>query len=98
MVTVFQCGTDIQFLRLLARRNGYECYVELDPAGGQPVGHFHPPRYSAATQGVLSVGMGAESTVDKLTVRFDMLRPAATRVSNSDVDAGNDQTAEITSV
>src|SRR5277367_3762515 len=29
--TTMQRGTDIQFLQALAKRNGYECYVELNP-------------------------------------------------------------------
>lgn len=48
--------TDAEFLRLLARRNGFECYVELAPgeiepgphAPGQSRGHFHRPRADAA--------------------------------------------------
>src|SRR5206468_2037110 len=39
--TLIQRGTDIQFLRHLAERNGYECYVESND-GGQLEGHFHP--------------------------------------------------------
>src|SRR5215212_3966607 len=48
--TTIQRGTDIQFLRQLAERNGYECYVETDPQGGNrsPIstnrGWNSPPR------------------------------------------------------
>lgn len=96
--TVIQRGSDIQFLRMLARRNGYECYVDLDASSGQPVGHFHPPKYSAAPQGTLSIGMGRDSTIEKLRIRYDMLRPAAARAGNLDLYASDEQTAEISSV
>ena len=49
-----QRGTDIQFLRYLARRNGYEAYVEINPSSGETEGHFHPPQLDQPPQGVLS--------------------------------------------
>jgi phage protein D len=96
-VTVIQRATDIQFLRQLARRNGFDCYVELDPASGQPTGHFHAPRVDDAPQGVLAVGMGQESTVDKVEFHFDMLRPAHAVAANLDAAASDDQSAEVVS-
>ena len=36
-----QRGTDIRFLRRLARRNGFDCYVQPEPLTGLDVGHFH---------------------------------------------------------
>lgn len=56
--TVIQRGTDIQFLQALAQRNGYECYVEMNPESGVVEGHFHQPRLQQPPQGVLSVNMG----------------------------------------
>src|SRR5215218_1916538 len=72
--TTIQRGTDIQFLRQLAERNGYECYVETDPKGGPPVAHFHKPRLEQTTQGVLSVNMGQATNVNRFRARYDMLR------------------------
>lgn len=96
--TVIQRGSDIQFLRTLARRNGYECYVDLDAANGQPVGHFHLPKYAATPQGTLSIGMGRDSTIETLRIRYDLLRPAVTKIGNLDLYSSDEQTAEITSV
>src|SRR5207249_1296995 len=70
-----QRGTDIQFLRQLATRNGFECFVEVDPASGTVEGHFHPPNLDETPQGVLSVNLGSATNVDVFTARFDMLRP-----------------------
>ena len=40
--TTIQRGTDIRFLRRLARRNGFDCYVQPEPLTGLDVGHFQP--------------------------------------------------------
>lgn len=97
-LTVIQRGTDIQFLRTLARRNGYECYVELDPNSGSPVGHFHPPRLDSDPQGVISVGMGAASSITSLKIRHDMLRPTTASAAGVDVDSLEEQTTEVSAV
>lgn len=81
--TLIQRGTDIRFLRRLARRNGYECYVETDPDTDKPTGHFHPPRLDGEPQGVLTVGMGAP-TVDAFTVRHHMMSTAAAQAHGVD--------------
>lgn len=73
--TLVQRGTDIRFLRRLAQRNGFECYVEADPGTGRATGHFHAPRLDAPPQGVLTVGMGSP-TVDQFQVRHRMTQAA----------------------
>jgi len=97
-VTTVQRGSDIQFLRQLARRNGYECYVTPDPTSGAATGHFHPPRYDAAPQGTLSVGMGRDSTVESLRITYDEARPAQTQTANIDLFSSGAQTAQVTSI
>jgi len=89
-----QRGTDIQFLRHLAGRNGYECYVETDPQGGPPVAHFHRPRLEQSAQGVLSVNMGEGTNVNQINARYDMLRPTTTRVTGLDIGTRSDQPAQ----
>ncbi len=37
-----QRESDWQFLQRLARRNGYRCWIEVDPDRGEPVGYFGP--------------------------------------------------------
>ncbi|WP_250281614.1 phage late control D family protein [Frankia sp. CiP1_Cm_nod2] len=87
-MTTIQRGTDIGFLRGLAVRNGYECYVEANPASGALEGHFHPPKLDAAAQGVLSVNLGPATNVDAFTARFDMVRPTTATAGGVDVRAG----------
>jgi phage protein D len=82
--TLMQRGTDIQFLQGLAERNGYECFVELNPSSGAVEGHFHPPRHDEEPQGTLTVNMGASTNVNALRVRHDMI--AATTATATVVD------------
>src|SRR5688500_18247653 len=79
--TLLQRGSDMQFLRQLADRNGYECFVALNDASGQAEGHFHPPKHDAKAQGVLSVNLGAATNVNAFAARFDMLGPTTAEVT-----------------
>jgi phage protein D len=89
--TTMQRGTDIQFLRQLATRNGYECYLELEPLTGIVMGHFHPPRVDQSPQGVLSVNLSDSTNVNSFTARYDMLRPTAAEATGVDVESQEDQ-------
>jgi hypothetical protein len=73
--TTIQRTSDIRFLRQLARRYGYECFVQPDPLIGVDVGHFHPPQIIAPPQGVLSINFGAATNLTSFDVRYDMLQP-----------------------
>jgi phage protein D len=95
--TTIQRGTDIQFLRQLAERNGYECYAETNPRGGQPVAHFHKSRLEQGAQGVLSVNMGQATNVNRFRARYDMLRPTTAQVTGLDVETRSDQPAQVDS-
>lgn len=92
--TVMQRGTDIQFLRELARRNGYESYVELNTDTGQVEGHFHLPRVDQTHQGVLSVNMGTATNVNSFQGRNDMIRPASAVANNLQISDQSDQNAD----
>jgi phage protein D len=76
-VTTIQRVSDIRFLKQLARRYGYECFVQPDPLIGVDTGHFHPPQIIAPPQGVLSVNFGASTNLDNFDVRYDMLQPTS---------------------
>jgi phage protein D len=88
---VVQRGTDIQFLRLLAQRQGFEVYLEVDPGSDSLTGHFHPLRLDQEPQGVLTVAMGQSSNLNRLQVRWDMLRPTQAQVDNLDAGSGENQ-------
>lgn len=95
--TILQRGTDIQFLNRLARRNGFECYIETNPATGQTEGHFHAPRLNEQSQGVLTVNMGDATNVNAFGARFEMLRPVTAQVTGLDVDTRSEQPAQADS-
>jgi phage protein D len=93
--TLVQRGTDMQFLRRLADRNGYECFVEVAD-GGQVEGHFHPPKHDAQPQGTLTVNMGSATNVNRFRARFDMLGPATAKGATLDPSDASDQTGDAT--
>lgn len=76
--TIIQRETDIRFLKRLAARNGYECYVE-----GKS-GYFRKPDLTAAPQPVLAVQFGDDTNVFKFAVTVDGLAPADIAMSQLD--------------
>jgi len=93
-VTSIQRGTDFQFLRQLAARNGYEVFVETDPRDGTAKGHFHAPRLNQEPQAVLSVNLGEGTNVNSFEARYDMLRPTEAQAAGLGVKDQSDQTSQ----
>jgi phage protein D len=73
--TTIQRGTDLRFLRRLARRNGFDVYVQPEPVTGIDQGFFRPRQTLGAPQAVLNVHMGSETNVAGFRVRYDMTQP-----------------------
>jgi phage protein D len=92
--TEMQRGTDIQFLQSLAQRNGYECYVELNPESGIVEGHFHKPRLQQSPQGVLTVNMGGATNVNSFQANFDMLQATTAKAANVDVHSSDQESTD----
>ncbi len=67
--TVIQRETDMQFLDRLARRNGFECFVE---AG---TGYFRAPQLDQEPQPVLAAHFGDETTLVCFSAEVDALAP-----------------------
>jgi phage protein D len=67
MSTIIQRETDIQFLKRLALRNGYHCYVD------GKTGVFGRPQIDADPQHVLSVQFGDETNVNWFHLDVDAL-------------------------
>ena len=61
--TIVQRETDMQLLRRLALRNGFDCYVEGD------TGYFRPPDRKADAQPRLAVHFGTQTNVEWFTVQ-----------------------------
>src|SRR5215211_5083030 len=83
--SIIQRGTDIRFLRRLARRNGFDCYVQPEPLTGVDVGHFHKRQLTGAPQAVLSVELGPETNVCDFSIRYELTRPTAAIAAGLDV-------------
>jgi hypothetical protein len=76
--TTTQRGTDIRFLRRLAQRNGYECFVQPQPQTGLDLGYFGPAtNYPGPPEAVINVRMGPDTNVSEFKIRYDMTRPTA---------------------
>ena len=93
--TMIQRGTDIQFLQELARRNGFEVYIETNGNTGLVEGHFHAPRLDLPPQGVLSVNMRDATNVNSFNARFDMLRPSTVQTTNLDLQSREVQQSQV---
>ena len=65
--TIIQRETDIQFLKRLALRNGYECFVDGD------TGYFRPPQVADTPQPVLAVQFGDETNVNRFQLEVNAL-------------------------
>ncbi|MGK8558158.1 phage late control D family protein [Nocardia gipuzkoensis] len=76
--TIIQRETDIQLLRRLALRNGFECFVDGD------TGWFRPPAVDAEPQPVLAVFFGGRTNVNRFELEAHALAPS--EVSMSQVD------------
>lgn len=68
--TILQRETDLHFLRRLALRNGFACWVEGKRA------HFAPRLADPEPQPVLAAHFGEETTLLSFTAGVDALRPA----------------------
>ena len=91
--TIIQRETDLQFLKRLALRNGFECYVEGD------TGYFGPLRLADAPQPVLAVQFGDETDVSRFSLEINALAPADVAMYQVDRMSGDllDATASTTS-
>jgi hypothetical protein len=81
-----QRGTDIRFLRRLAQRNGFECFVQPQPQTGLDFGYFGPPmNLPGLAMAVLNVKTGAQTNVSEFKVRYDMVKPTLAVAAGVDV-------------
>jgi len=93
--TTIQRGTDIRFLRRLARRNGFDCYVQPEPLTGLDIGHFHARQLTGMPQAVLSVEVGDETNVRDFGVRYDLTRATGANASGIDVQTKSAQPVQV---
>ncbi len=77
--TLMQRGTDIQFLRDLARRNGKLCRVACKDTPGQRTGYFAKPALDADPAITLTLNPSTDATVSALDFEWDVTRPSAVK-------------------
>lgn len=95
IATITQRDTDIQFLKRLARRNGYECFVTSD------TGFFRKPVLDAEPLPYLAAHFGGETNLINFDAKLNSLRPTkvemhqidtvAKQVQDSVVEAGEQE-------
>lgn len=69
--TIIQRETDIKFLKRLARRNGYECFVENNS------GYFRKPVLTEPPQKILAIHFGNETNLSFFQADLNLLQPVA---------------------
>ena len=94
--TTIQRGTDIRFLKRLARRNGFEVFVAPQPDTGIEVGYFQPFPLSGTPVATFAVRAGTSTTLTGLRVAQDMLNPTTATIDALDY-RHSQQSATITS-
>jgi hypothetical protein len=95
--TLLQRGTDLQFLRGLARRGGKLCRVACTTTPGARTGYFTVPAVSGQPVATISLVDPASWTVETLDFDWDVMRPTEADASQVDLtqsaDTGSDVTA-----
>jgi len=76
--TIIQRDTDMQFLKRLARRNGYECVARGDTF------YFQPPPLSDPPLAVLAAHFGADTNLYSFEARVNAMRPAQVEMHQID--------------
>jgi phage protein D len=91
--TTIQRGTDIRFLRRLARRNGFDCYVQPQPLTGIDQGFFQSRQLLGLPQAILNVSFGEDTNVSDFRIHYDLTAPAAAQAYGLDADTNQLQPA-----
>lgn len=94
--SMLQRCTDAEFVRLLAKRNGFEAFVEpvdgeevadSDHPGIGVIGHFHAPRLDLKAQEPLTLMPETHPSLIELRARWDSHRP--TSIVSRHMDPGS---------
>lgn len=98
--TLMQRGTDIQFLRWLARRNGKICRVACSDTPGQRTGFFAKPKLDGDPVVTMTLNDPAGAwTVHALDIEWDVTRPTAVATrqalfNDDDADGASGDTSD----
>jgi phage protein D len=75
--SLMQRGTDIQFLRMLARRNGKICRVACKDQPGQRIGYFAKAKLDGDPVLTLTVTDPENWTMEAMDLEWDVTRPTS---------------------
>lgn len=92
--TTIQRGTDIRFLRGLARRNGFDCYVQPDALTGVDTGHFGARSLFGTPDAVISANFGDDTNVSDLQISYDLAAPTTAIATGLDATTMTAQPAQ----
>ncbi|HYK05710.1 MAG TPA: contractile injection system protein, VgrG/Pvc8 family [Thermoanaerobaculia bacterium] len=96
--TIVQRGSDIHFVRELARRNGYDFYFASDNVTGEVVAHFKEPKLDGTPQADLAVQFGDESNLRSFNVSLSGRRPLNVNVRQLDIKTASTNSADAAGV
>jgi len=83
--TIVQRGTDIQFVRELAQRNGLEFYFETNQDSGKVSAYFRAPQLDGTPQPDLAIQSADNSNLNRFAAHLTGQRPLAVKVTQMDV-------------
>ena len=92
--TIIQRGTDIQFVRDLAQKNGMEFYFETDDSGTLTA-YFRAPQLSGTPQADLAIQFGDQSNLRKFSAHLSGQRPLNVKAAQIDVNANGTNVAAV---
>ena len=90
-----QRGTDLAYIRALAKRVGYVFYVEPGPVPGVSVAYWGPQIKVGVPQPALNINMDAHTNVESLSFKFDNNKNAIPTVQYYDETTGVPMTIPI---
>jgi phage protein D len=95
VTTLIQRGSDIQFVRELAERNGKEFYFETDTSSGEVTAYFQSPQLTGTPQPDLAIQFASQSNLKSFDAWLDGQRPLSVKVQQVDISSGNANSAQV---
>jgi hypothetical protein len=86
--------SDLEYVKELAKRNGFVFYVEAGPAPLVNTAYWGPPKRRGPAQGALSVNMGPHTNLESISFKLDELTPK--RVTFPLADGSTETVSEYT--
>lgn len=81
---VIQRETDIEFLKRLALRNGFECFLKKDFQRDKIIGYFRKPKLDDSPQKDLAVQFDENNNITSVDFFIDGLRPLSVEMRQQD--------------